>query len=255
LLVGGVGVWCWHPEQTKVVLENCILTGNAPLSIGLAQPAAGKLSAPVCSITLSQNTFVSKRAFTIQFDGKEQLQFPDGRESLVAIAATGNSLDVDAVFSSAGNPEALPNPEQLGPDGAYFFDNAFYRKVLSWKGEHNAYQGWNSGNFRLAYADGPEPTNIKHVDVDHWTARWGEGTRAGGFYYQGGKLKEVDVSKLPDLKAEDFRPAANSAAFDDGTPEAKDLGAKIDLVGPGKPFDQFKNTPEYRQWLKETGER
>ena len=34
---------------------------------------------------------------------------------------------------------------------------------------------------------------------------------------------------------------------------ATDLGANVDLVGPGPAYERFKQTPDYQQWLKDTG--
>ena len=36
--------------------------------------------------------------------------------------------------------------------------------------------------------------------------------------------------------------------------DGKDLGADVDLVGPGPAYERWKKTPEYQQWLKDTGQ-
>src|SRR5262249_11134417 len=36
--------------------------------------------------------------------------------------------------------------------------------------------------------------------------------------------------------------------------DGRDLGADIDLVGPGPAFECWKQTPDYQQWLKDTGQ-
>ena len=46
------------------------------------------------------------------------------------------------------------------------------------------------------------------------------------------------------------RAANDARAGRDG----KDLGADVDLVGPGAAYARWKNTPEYQEWLKETGQ-
>src|SRR5262249_49320337 len=50
---------------------------------------------------------------------------------------------------------------------------------------------------------------------------------------------------------DDFRLRSDSAGYRAGK-DGKDLGADIDLVGPGKAYERWKQTPDYRQWLKET---
>ena len=37
-------------------------------------------------------------------------------------------------------------------------------------------------------------------------------------------------------------------------PDGKDLGADVDLVGPGAAYERWKKTLEYQQWLKDTGQ-
>ena len=37
-------------------------------------------------------------------------------------------------------------------------------------------------------------------------------------------------------------------------PGGKDLGADVDLVGPGPAYERWKKTPEYQQWLKDSGQ-
>ena len=36
--------------------------------------------------------------------------------------------------------------------------------------------------------------------------------------------------------------------------DGKNLGADVDLVGPGPAYERWKKTPEYQQWLKDTGQ-
>src|SRR5262249_48046979 len=36
--------------------------------------------------------------------------------------------------------------------------------------------------------------------------------------------------------------------------DGKDLGADVDLVGPGAAYERWKKRPEYQQWLKDTGQ-
>ena len=50
---------------------------------------------------------------------------------------------------------------------------------------------------------------------------------------------------------EDFRLASDSAGKGTG-PDGMDLGADVDLVGPGAAYERWKTTAEYQQWLQET---
>ena len=53
------------------------------------------------------------------------------------------------------------------------------------------------------------------------------------------------------LTPEDFRLRPDSAGYRAGK-DGKDLGADVDLVGPGPAYERWKKTPEYQQWLKDT---
>jgi hypothetical protein len=51
----------------------------------------------------------------------------------------------------------------------------------------------------------------------------------------------------------DFRLADDSPAKGAGK-DGIDLGADLDLVGPGAAYERWKQTPAYQQWLKDTGQ-
>ena len=61
------------------------------------------------------------------------------------------------------------------------------------------------------------------------------------------KLRATPEKLTPD----DFRLRPDSAGYKAGK-DGKDLGADVDLVGPGPAYERWKKTPEYQQWLKDT---
>jgi hypothetical protein len=71
--------------------------------------------------------------------------------------------------------------------------------------------------------------------------------------YQGGNLHARALQTPEQLTPDDFRLRPDSAGYRAG-PDGKDLGADIDLVGPGEAYERWKQTPEYHQWQKETRE-
>lgn len=56
-----------------------------------------------------------------------------------------------------------------------------------------------------------------------------------------------------DLQPADFRLAKGSPG-QGVLPGGKDLGADVDLVGPGAAYERWKKTPEYQEWRKKTEE-
>jgi hypothetical protein len=51
----------------------------------------------------------------------------------------------------------------------------------------------------------------------------------------------------------DFRLRPDSAGYRAGK-DGKDLGADVDLVGPGSAYERWKKTPAYQQRLKDSGQ-
>jgi hypothetical protein len=79
------------------------------------------------------------------------------------------------------------------------------------------------------------------------------GTTEGIIRFQGGDLHAKSRANPDSLTADDFRLRPDSAGYQAG-PDDKDLGANIDLVGPGEAYERWKETPEYQQWQKASRE-
>ena len=56
-----------------------------------------------------------------------------------------------------------------------------------------------------------------------------------------------DVAAPEKLSPEDFRVQPDG-------PTNKDLGADVDLVGPGPAYERWRATPAYQEWLKDSGQ-
>jgi hypothetical protein len=91
-------------------------------------------------------------------------------------------------------------------------------------------------------------------DLAEWNRFWGlkdTGSSQGVIRFHGGDLRAKVTADATKLTPEDFRLRADSAGYRAG-PDGKDLGADIDLVGPGVAYERWKTTPEYQEWLKES---
>ena len=115
----------------------------------------------------------------------------------------------------------------------------------------------NSPNARLSaqhYWDGLSVICPRLAD---WRQFWGDaeaGSVEGRSRYRGGDVVDL-ASRAPEqLKPEDLRLHPDSVGRGAG-PDGKDLGADVDLVGPGPAYETWKKTPAYQQWLKDTGQR
>ena len=78
--------------------------------------------------------------------------------------------------------------------------------------------------------------------------------REGSVRYQGGNLLARLSTAPGQITPEDFHLRPDSAGYR-AAKDGKDLGADMDLVGPGPAYERWKNTPEYQQWLKESGQK
>jgi hypothetical protein len=93
-------------------------------------------------------------------------------------------------------------------------------------------------------------------DLVDWNRFWGlrnTGSMEGDIRFQGGDLIRRAQTDPEQLTAQDFRLRPDSAGYRAG-PDGKDLGADIDLVGPGEAYERWKKTPEYQEWRRQVVE-
>jgi hypothetical protein len=89
-----------------------------------------------------------------------------------------------------------------------------------------------------------------------WKKQWGSaeaGSAEGEVHFRNGDPLTKVENNLETVTPEDFRLRAGSAGYRAGS-DGKDLGADVDLVGPGAAYERWKKTPVYQEWLKETGQ-
>jgi hypothetical protein len=89
-----------------------------------------------------------------------------------------------------------------------------------------------------------------------WDHIWGSGPAGsleGRIRYHGGDLLARLANGPGQLTPDDFRLRPDSAGYRAGD-DGKDLGADIDLVGPGPAYERWRKTPAYQQWLQDTGQ-
>ena len=93
-------------------------------------------------------------------------------------------------------------------------------------------------------------------DFADWNRFWGlkdTGSSEGDIRFLGGDLHARALADAAKLTAEDFRLRPDSAGYRAGK-DQQDIGADVDLVGPGAAYERWKLTPDYQQWLKESGQ-
>ena len=244
-----------YPTWGKpLVVDNCVLTGKV----------AGKQVGDPRDVPLrlTRNTFrTGDVSFLFNAFGQEANGtwiVPFGQEAEIFAAA--DSIPVlrveasDNVFHTRHVLEFLQRPKAVLPPGEA---EAFLGRMVSWQGRRNAYEV--DGAFLNLTSVWPgrylQPAKLP-AGLAGWKQLWGE-TEAdaveGQVRFQGGDpLANVDIAPEK-ITLDDFRLRADSAGYRAG-PDGKDLGADVDLVGPGDAYERWRQTPEYQEWLKVTGQ-
>jgi hypothetical protein len=86
-----------------------------------------------------------------------------------------------------------------------------------------------------------------------WMAFWKVGSAPGiegEPRFQGGDLLSLDEDGRAGLTAAAFRLTVHSPGKEKGE-GGKDFGADVDKVGPGAPYERWRESPEYQEWRKE----
>ena len=89
-----------------------------------------------------------------------------------------------------------------------------------------------------------------------WQQLWGlagTGSLEGVAKYQGGDVLAKFATDPDGLTPEDFRLRADSAGYHAGA-DGKDLVRRRGPGRTGAAYERWKQTPEYQEWLKDTGQ-
>jgi len=234
---GSFAVSWFAPTGGRCRMQNCLTVGRFGLALG-------SVSYPPkpASVVLAGNTVVATEAPVL-------LYLDPTREPCVGGAAGGFNIEASTnVFD--GN--VILNDYYVHPVDPPAAGVAFLRRVLSWKGDRNQFSPRRA--FTAWSYPGKSDYGIK--DLAEWNRFWQQddsGCRSGKVRYQGGNVLSRADKTPEQLTPEDFRLRTDSAGYKAGK-DGKDLGADVDLVGPGPAYERWKKTPEYQQWLKDTGQ-
>jgi hypothetical protein len=125
---------------------------------------------------------------------------------------------------------------------------AFLPRLVGLEEKQNVYQ---TGTPMLRLLKGKRGEDL--ADWDRFWAQSNTGSVEGDIRFQGGDLVSRARSAPELITAEDFRLRPDSAGYRAGK-DGKDLGADVDLVGPGPAYERWRKTPAYQQWLKDSGQ-
>jgi hypothetical protein len=162
---------------------------------------------------------------------------------------TDNVIAADGRFLSVfplNQQQAVNSPGQrtLPPAEA----EALFRQLVAWRERRNVYT--EPATFLRLYSRDGEltPTRPRTTLAD-----WEEfrGLKDTGSV-QGPIRFRTNVAPGAGTAPDDLRLRPDSKGYRAGD-GGRDLGADIDLVGPGPAYERWKKTPDYQAWLKGAG--
>ena len=125
-------------------------------------------------------------------------------------------------------------------------------KLLSFQDDQNLYALTDKTKFLLVNRQGENGVRSFET-LAEWHQFWGiakSTSQVGTPVYQGGDVLAKALIAPNRLTLADFRLAAGSPGKGAG-PGGKDLGADVDLVGPGPAYEKWRGTPAYQEWRKQ----
>jgi len=233
-------------SDASIVVENCLLVGFINLDDGRVTQGA--------TVRFTRNTFHTGVSLTVfhHIAYMPRDQVPKPPSSRIRVFASENVLD------SLMYGYILHQPEPFKPKLTAVEAEAWVPRRLEWREERNVYQpgkSWTGTSF--PNTDRTEsPVLTRGEDLADWNRFWGlkdTESSQGVIRYHGGNLRAKATADAEKLSPEDFRLRPDSAGYRAGK-DGKDLGADVDLVGPGPAYERWKKTPEYQQWLKDIGQ-
>ncbi len=217
---GGKGVrWHWHPNSPQ---QNVLITRSSLVCFG-----------PVLNVNI-----------------RTGLAPVAGSSPPLVFQAADNVLtSANSLLAFSRDTDTTDRPP-LPPTAAHEL-----MRLAGWGGERNVYAvSAPFLNFGEDVVDWPQP---RPTSVTEWGKFWQSpetGSATGKVQFRGGDLVAKALHSPHLISPEDFRLLPGSAGYRAG-PNGKDLGADIDLVGPGAAYERWKQTIEYEEWLKETGQK
>jgi serine/threonine protein kinase len=249
-IVGGMAslAYAWDKAAFRTVLRNNLIASGR-MSNALDVRVSAVASA---DLQLTRNTLVGNRLVNLilfpPFPSKsgEPLAEIAGAPKSLRIQASGNTFDGTTYGGRADMLLMLSENRVEKPD-------ELLQRRTSWTGDHNRYPP----NACLSIQNGKDPTAVIRTGLAGWKQFWDDqeaGCVEGGrIRYIGGDVRDKASNTPEQLTPEDFRLHPESVGHAAG-PNNEDLGADVDMVGPGPAYDRWKKTPEYQEWRKRTGQ-
>jgi hypothetical protein len=214
-------------ERGTAVIENCVLTTRAGLDVHCCKEIRES------SIRLAHNSILGCWPFVATLDSLPPPEDPPRRR--ISVSSSENIfLGTNGILHFTQSERFVAEHFELIPQLAA----EALRRLVEWQEERNLYEVRRSEYLSL-------DTSIKHVK--DWEGFWNhKNTHSlqARIRFKSGDLI-WPVSRLDACRLQ--TASIGQASAKDG----RDLGANIDLVGPGEAYQRWTKTPEYRNWLNQ----
>jgi hypothetical protein len=262
-LTPDAAVWWWCGVGGRLHMANCLHNGFHSLVVTYRGPLHD------VAIDLKHNTFAANDVLLFCLVAPGIATHAGGTANAISLNASENVFySLGALLQFNQTPEFLANHKELQPNEA----KDLLRRLVRWHDERNAYapslstayrgpeNGPNGGAPESHYAVFTKANLNQPVGefktLEDWLRFWG--IARGSSLQKAARSSAADLfgrvrtSSAEKVSPADFRLQPGSLGYQAGK-DGRDLGADVDLVGPGPAYERWKKKSDYQEWLKEAG--
>jgi serine/threonine protein kinase len=237
----------WHSKSSgRLRVHGCLLAQETPQAHVLIRHDH---SGQVLQFDLSRSTLRGGSPISVYTHRSIPLEAEaENAGSDVVVEAIGNVIQSyrTLLFGSVN--------KQMSPEEAALH----LRRTVTWRERRNLFIPTPASS-RLAYSRQGEKASffadmLNVRTLAEWEQFWGladTGSLVGNVRFAASNPAPFSPAWLPaNFTTDDYRLHADSPGKSAGE-DGHDLGADVDLVGPGEAYERCKKSPEYQQWLRD----
>jgi hypothetical protein len=202
------------------------------------------------AIRIENNTVIGAHPFQLTLSEIPELPRVNAGKP-IELTLSGNILCAYDVIFELGQTRSPRLSKSLSNTEA----RALLPHLVGWEGSKNLYDISGDGCFLSLKKEGEVISAERAIgSMADWSRYWASPeaeSLQGQVRLRGGGVWARLTDHPSSLSLEDFRLLPDSPGHKAGD-GARDLGANVDLVGPGAAYERWKLTPEYHEWKRST---
>lgn len=232
----------WTPSTDAIYeVENCCLTSTLAV-------ASRDTDVRNATVHLRHNTMLGRTCVYVPIHTLPKPEETEAFSPSITIEAEHNVFHPatnSPVFQADYKGDSPLQPAELA---------VLIPRLATWQSTKNLYQAERTLMEASVKFDRSAAVSVGDLAASsHFWGRTDSDSLQAPFRLKGGEIFNGEYFSPPGIQAEEFRLDPSSRGYRAG-PDGKDLGADVDLVGPGAAYERWKKTPEYQRWLKDTGQ-